>query len=67
VIQYNEGTVKVDLIDARRRQLVWEGVGTTLVDNPQQSASDAMVENMVSSIFARYPFLAGSGVPQQRK
>jgi hypothetical protein len=67
VIQYNEGTLKVDLIDARRKQMVWEGVGTTLVDNPQQSASDAMVENMVSSIFARYPFLAGSGVAQKRK
>lgn len=67
VIQYDEGTVKVDLIDTRRRQMVWEGVGTTPVDNPQQSASDAMVENMVSSIFARYPFLAGSGVVQKRK
>jgi hypothetical protein len=67
VIQYNEGTLKVDLIDARRKQMVWEGVGTTLVDNPQQSASDAMVENMVSSIFARYPFLAGSGVAQKGK
>ncbi len=67
VIQYNEGTLKVDLIDARRKQMVWEGIGTTLLGNAQQAASEAMVENIVSSIFARYPFLAGSGVAQPRK
>jgi hypothetical protein len=67
VIQYNEGTLKVDLIDARRRQMVWEGIGTTLLGNTQQPASEALVENIVSSIFARYPFLAGSGVVQPRK
>ena len=67
VIQYNEGTLKVDLIDARRKQMVWEGIGTTLLGNAQQTASEAMVESMVSSIFARYPFLTGSGVVQKRK
>jgi hypothetical protein len=67
VIQYNEGTLKVDLIDARRKQMVWEGIGTTLLGNAQQTVSEAMVENIVSSIFTRYPFLAGSGVAQPRK
>ncbi|CAN1567324.1 Domain of unknown function DUF4136 [Burkholderiaceae bacterium] len=67
VIQYSEGTLKVDLIDARRKQMVWEGIGTTLLGNAQQTASEAMVENIVSSIFTRYPFLAGSGVVQKRK
>ena len=62
VIQYNEGTMKVDLIDARRKQMVWEGIGTSLVGNSEQTPSDAMVQNMMNSIFARYPFLAGSGV-----
>ena len=67
VIQYNEGTLKVDLVDARRKQMVWEGIGTTLLGNAQQTASEAMVENIVSSIFTRYSFLAGSGVVQKRK
>lgn len=67
VIQYNEGTIKVDLIDAKRMRMVWEGIGTTLVGNAQQIAPDAMVENMITSIFARYPFLAGSGVTRPRK
>lgn len=62
VIQYNEGTMKVDLIDTKRSQMVWEGIGTSLVDNAQQTASEAEVQNMMTSIFARYPFRAGSAV-----
>lgn len=61
VIQYNEGTMKVDLIDAKRRRLVWEGIGTSLVGDSQQTPSDAMIETMIASIFTKYPFLAGSG------
>jgi hypothetical protein len=61
VIQYNEGVLKIDLIDAKRRQMVWEGVGTSLVNDPQQTPTDAAIETMIGSIFARYPFLAGSG------
>lgn len=67
VIQYNEGTMKVDLIDTKRKQMVWEGIGTSLVDNVQQTASDAMVQNMMNAIFMRYPFLAGSGVVVSRQ
>lgn len=61
VIQYNEGTMKVDLIDAKRKQMVWEGAGTSILNNPEQTISDAAIQNMIASIFARYPFLAGSG------
>jgi len=67
VVQYNEGTMKVDLVDTKRKQMVWEGVGTSVIGNAQQTASDAMVQNMMSSIFARYPFLAGSRVVAPRK
>ena len=67
MIQYNEGTLKVDLIDTKRKQMVWEGLGTTILGNVQQTASDPMVENMMASIFARYPFLAGSGAAIPRK
>jgi hypothetical protein len=59
--------MKVDLIDTKRRQMVWEGVGTSVIGDAQQTASDATVQNMMISIFARYPFLAGSRVVAPRK
>lgn len=67
VIQYNEGTMKVDLIDAKRKQMVWEGTGTSILNNPEQTIPDAAIQNMIASIFARYPFLAGSGAVIPKK
>lgn len=67
VIQYNEGTMKVDLIDTKRKQMVWEGSGTSILNNPEQTISDTAIQNMIASIFARYPFLAGSGAVIPKK
>jgi hypothetical protein len=55
VYTYQEGTLNVDLVDAARKQLVWEGlvVGTVTqknVDNLQASLDEA-----VRLAFARFP------------
>lgn len=64
VYQYTEGTLSVDLVDARRRQLVWEGVAVGEVQNPDSAGSSQNVDNVVARIFAKYPFRAGIGTPQ---
>ncbi|WP_334157359.1 DUF4136 domain-containing protein [Oryzomicrobium sp.] len=61
VIQYTQGTLNVDLVDARRRQLVWEGVGVGTVDDMAAAVSQSSLDKAVAAIFARYPFVAGSG------
>ena len=60
MIQYTEGVLNVDLIDSKRKQMVWEGIGTSVVDDLQQASSEDAVNAMISAIFARYPFTAGS-------
>ncbi|MCD0504003.1 DUF4136 domain-containing protein [Bordetella petrii] len=65
VYQYTEGTLNIDLVDARRKQLVWEGVSTGVVNNPEAATSTQNVEASVAQVFSRYPFRAGNGVPQQ--
>ncbi|AZW43653.1 MULTISPECIES: DUF4136 domain-containing protein [Bordetella] len=64
VYQYTEGTLNIDLVDARRRQLVWEGVATGEVNDLDKAQSVASVEHGVAQIFSRYPFRAGNGQPQ---
>lgn len=64
VYQYTEGTLNIDLIDARRKQLVWEGVSVGEVDDPSAAAAAQQVEANVAQIFQRYPFREGSGTPQ---
>ena len=64
VYQYNEGTLNIDLIDAKRKQLVWEGISTGIIDNVGAASSSPNVDNSVAQIFSRYPFRAGSGALQ---
>lgn len=63
VSQYTEGTFNIDIIDARRNQLVWEAVG-------QGRVSQEKLENMRESVmagvprfFEQYPYVAGSATP----
>ncbi len=62
VIEYTLGILNIDLIDAKRSQLVWEGISTSVVYDLQQATSNAEVSNIVNAIFAKYPYVAGSGL-----
>ena len=62
VIQYTQGVLSIDLIDARKKQLVWEGVSTSIIDNIEQAVSEQALAPIVADILASYPFLAGSDV-----
>ena len=56
VYNYKEGTLNIDVIDAARKQLVWEGVVT---DNSvtQEELADlpTSLSNAVKAAFAKYP------------
>ena len=64
VYQYTEGTLNIDLVDARRKQLVWEGVAVGEVQNPDSANTSQNVDKAVAQIFAKYPFRAGVAAPQ---
>jgi len=64
VIQYTQGVLNIDLVDAKQKQLVWEGIATTTINDLEQASSEAFIDPLVADIFANYPFLAGSGLVQ---
>ena len=56
VYQYEEGTLIVDLIDAKTHQLVWRGTATkTLEDNPSPERMEQNLREVISKMFANYP------------
>jgi hypothetical protein len=57
--RYQRGTLFVDLVDAERRQLVWEGRAVGRVTREAREDPGAALDQAVSEIFARYPFTAG--------
>jgi hypothetical protein len=53
---YEEGTLFIDMIDAGKKQLVWQGRGTDTL-NPDASASkrESKINYAVQQIFSKYP------------
>lgn len=63
VSQYTEGTFNIDLVDARKKKLVWEAVGTGRVSQKTFEELEERVNAGVPKFFAKYPFQAGTAVP----
>ena len=60
VSQYTEGTVNIDMVDARQKRMVWEGVAIGRVDEDKTNAElRAAIDSGVAEMFAPYPFRAG--------
>lgn len=60
VHRYTEGTMNVDLVDAKRNALVWEGIAVGRVKRNQDAAArDAAIDATFRDIFAQYPHRAG--------
>ena len=64
VYQYTEGTLNIDLVDPRRKQLVWEGVAVGEVRDPEAATSPQSIEKAVAQVFSQYPLRAGVAAPQ---
>lgn len=58
VDQYVEGTLNVDVVDAQRKQLVWEGVAVGRVRDATRDKRQAAINAAVADIFSQYPFRA---------
>lgn len=63
-IDYKEGTVIIDLIDAERNLLVWEGIGDETY-NPRKDNVADKVYKVVDRIFYSYQFQAGQGAKKK--
>lgn len=60
VSQYTEGTVNIDMVDARQKRMVWEGVAIGRVDEDKNNEElRAAINSGVTEMFAPYPFRAG--------
>jgi hypothetical protein len=53
--QFTEGTLHVDVVDAARRQLVWEGIARDRLREGDYTFELDDVQTAVTQIFARFP------------
>ena len=53
---YTEGTLFIDMIDASRKQLIWQGRGTKTLDpDSSQKKREENINYAVKQIFMKYP------------
>jgi len=58
VTQYKEGTLNIDVVDAARKQLVWESVVSDSVTQKMLDNVQAAIDAAVAAAFAKYPIPA---------
>lgn len=55
VSQYTEGTLNIDLVDTKRRQLIWEGVAIGRLKDKVPADAKEKVAAIIDSIFSELP------------
>ncbi|VEI68088.1 Uncharacterised protein [Serratia quinivorans] len=59
VWSYTEGTLTVDLVDSKKKQLVWRGTASNTLNSDGTPASQTQIQQAVTALFATYSFQAG--------
>ncbi len=59
-VHYKTGTANVDLIDAKRKQLVWEAVAEGRVRDESLANPGPAIDSLVADLFAHYPAADGN-------
>jgi hypothetical protein len=60
VSQYTEGTLFVDFIDPKKKELFWQGIGTGALKIEDRDKKEARIKEFVKEIISRFP-------PEQKK
>lgn len=52
---FKSGTLVIDLVDAKSKELMWRGWSAGLVDAPNQDKTDNSIREVTKKIMAEYP------------
>jgi hypothetical protein len=64
-VNYQEGTLSIDLVDSAKQQLVWQGTAQGRIDKKKAENPGPAIDQVVMDIFAKFPVPA-PGVPPQK-
>lgn len=58
-VTYPVGTANIDVVDAHKKQMIWEGVAQGVVSDEDMDHPKESIARVVTQLFARYPGRAG--------
>jgi hypothetical protein len=59
-VHYRVGTANIDVVDSKRKQLVWEGVAEGRLSDDVLKNPGPAIDSVVTAMFADYPARAGA-------
>jgi hypothetical protein len=59
-VTYKVGTANVDVVDAREKQLIWEGVAEGRIKQSDMEQPKEAIRSVVSQLFTRFPGTASA-------
>jgi hypothetical protein len=62
-VHYKVGTANIDIVDAERMQLIWEGVAEGRISREDMKNPRAAIDRVVTELFQRFPGSASAGKP----
>lgn len=62
-VRYKQGTANIDVVDAAKKQLVWEGIAEGKITDKMMKNPQATIDGVITEMFLNYPVKAG-GVAQ---
>lgn len=60
-VNYKIGTVAVDVVDAQRKQLVWQGMVEGRVSNKEMRNPSGTIDEVIARIFTKFPATSKPG------
>jgi hypothetical protein len=58
-VNYPVGTANVDIVDARRKQMIWEGVARGRISDDDMEKPREIISSVVAQLFTKFPGRAG--------
>jgi hypothetical protein len=58
-VTYPIGTANIDIVDARKKQMIWEGVAQGRIRDEDMDRPQEAISRTVTQLFARFPGRAG--------
>ena len=59
-VRYKQGTANIDVVDAAKKQLVWEGVAEGKITDTMMKNPQATIDQVITDLFVNYPVKAPS-------
>jgi hypothetical protein len=62
-VRYKVGTANIDVVDAAKKQLVWEGIAEGKITDKMMKNPQATIDGVITEMFLNYPVKAGGVAP----